>query len=41
VSSSTLQILNATLFDGRDYSCVASNEAGSDRRVATLIVDGN
>ena len=41
VSSSRLQILNTRAVDSGEYTCVATNVAGSDRTSATLIVNGN
>jgi len=40
VSSNTLQILNTRVVDSREYTCVATNEAGSDAMTASLIVNG-
>ena len=40
VSSSTLQILNTRVVDSGEYTCVATNEAGSDTATVQLIVDG-
>ena len=40
VSSSTLQILNTRAVDSGEYTCIASNEAGSDTVMINLIVNG-
>jgi len=40
VSSSTLQILNTRAADSGEYTCVATNEAGSDSRSSFLDVHG-
>ena len=40
VSSSTLQILNTRSVDSGEYTCVATNVAGSDDGTAKLIVNG-
>ncbi|XP_065892549.1 peroxidasin-like [Dysidea avara] len=39
VSSSTLQILNTRAVDSGEYTCIASNEAGSDTVMVNLIVN--
>ena len=40
MSSSTLQITDATAVNSGEYTCTATNKAGSDELTAKLIVSG-
>ena len=40
VSSSTLQILNTRAVDSGEYTCVANNQAGNDKMMIALVVNG-
>ena len=41
VSSSTLQILNATVHDNGKYTCIAANEVGTISSSVRLMINGN